>query len=211
MLVEFLQKHISESAKERLKRRLESMGFAHYDWVLLEMHRQCTAFIQSIEPQTKNVLEISAGRFWKQFPFKRYQATQYPGFDICSQQMDERFDLIIADQVFEHLLWPYRAGRNCYEMLADGGYLLISTPFLLRIHAAPHDCSRWTETGLRYFLAECGFDLEQIQTGSWGNRQCIKANFKRWAKKAPWSSMRNEPNFPVTVWAIARKVAKAPA
>jgi hypothetical protein len=91
-------------------------------------------------------------------------------------------------------------------MLKSDGYFLITTPFLLRVHNFPIDCSRWTETGIKYFLAECGFDIERIQTGSWGNRACIQANFLNWAIYRPWfHSLKNEPDFPVVVWALAQK------
>ena len=58
---------------------------------------------------------------------------------------------------------------------------------------------------MKYFLAECGFDLERIQTASWGNRACIKANFNKWARRGWFGSLHNEPDFPVTVWALAQK------
>ena len=70
--------------------------------------------------------------------------------------LDDTFDLIIAEQVFEHLLWPYRAARNVHRMLRPGGSFLITTPFLVKIHPVPNDCSRWTETGMKHLLAEAG-------------------------------------------------------
>ena len=150
-------------------------------------------------------LEIS-GSDWRDFSFRSYESVEFPNFDICKEMLNSKFDLIIAEQVFEHLLWPYRAGRNVYQMLDMGGYFLITTPFLVRIHECPVDCSRWTEAGLRYLLAECGFSLENIETGSWGNRACIRANEKHWVAYRGWfHSLRNEPDFPVSVWALARK------
>jgi hypothetical protein len=44
--------------------------------------------------------------------------------------------------------------------------LLITTPFLIKVHGAPFDCSRWTKLGIRHFLAEAGFDVANITTGS---------------------------------------------
>ena len=124
--------------------------------------------------------------------------------------LDETFDIIIAEQVWEHLLWPYRAGRNVYQMLRPGGYFLMQTPFLLRVHEIPTDCSRWTETGMKYFLAECGFDLDKVKTGSWGNRMAAKANLKygnNFPQYHPWlhRNLKNDPRFPVQVWALAQK------
>ena len=61
--------------------------------------------------------------------------------------------------------------------------------------------------GFKYFLAECGFPLEAIRTGSWGNSSCVKANLKRnWVRyRKHIHSLRNEPKLPYVVWALARK------
>jgi SAM-dependent methyltransferase len=159
-----------------------------------------------------DAMEVSGDSYsrWFPIPFKSFTRTSYPEFDICTDKIDATFDIIIADQVFEHLLWPYRAAKNIYGMLRPNGYFLILTPFLVRRHDAPVDCSRWTEKGLAYFLAEAGFALDQTVTGSWGNAACVRAHLHKrelWLSAAwPWlRSLRNEPAFPVTVWALAQK------
>ncbi len=93
------------------------------------------------------------------------------------QDLAERFDLIIADQVFEHLVAPYAAARNVHRMLKPGGHFMIMTPFMIRIHEVPIDCTRWTELSMKHFLVECGFDGASIRTASWGNTDAVKANF----------------------------------
>lgn len=196
---------ISKVDPERVKRWLRAVGYDPGHWVRTVMYRECFQMIQEIGPERLDALEISAGQEWCRLPFRSYTPTTYPEFDICKDRLDRQFDLIIADQVFEHLLWPYRAARNVHAMLRPDGYFLISTPFLVRIHMIPTDCTRWTEQGLRHFLAECGFDLDRIKTGAWGNRACINANFKRWARRGWFRSLKNEPDFPVTVWALAQK------
>jgi hypothetical protein len=91
-------------------------------------------------------------------------------------------------------------------MLKPGGYLIIATPFLVRRHNVPTDCTRWTDVGMRYFLAEAGFSLERVQTGAWGNKACLKANLTAWTKPWPFfTSFKNEPNYPVMVWAFAQR------
>ncbi len=198
--------------KARLRMTLRNFGFDTADWMRVVMYRRCFAFVQSLMPDALDVLEISAGPQWaREFTFRSYTATQYPNFDICTQTLPERFDLIIADQLFEHLRWPYRAGRNVLNMLKPGGYFIITVPFLVRVHEAPIDCSRWTELGLSYFLQECGFDAADIVTDSWGNRACLKANLRSWRKCGPLSSMVNEPDFPLVVWAFARNPLHAEA
>jgi SAM-dependent methyltransferase len=189
----------------RLYRRLLWRDASHH-WARIVMVRETRKLVQSVQPRQLNVLEISGDYWGRVEQFKTYRSVHYPEFDICASALTEQFDLIIAEQVFEHLLWPYRAGKHVYQMLRPGGHFLMTTPFLIRIHKAPDDCSRWTETGIRYFLAECGFDLERIRTGSWGNRACVRSNFTRWAwYRRWWHSLHNEPDFPVVVWAFAQK------
>jgi hypothetical protein len=91
-------------------------------------------------------------------------------------------------------------------MLNSNGHFLISTPFLLKVHEFPIDCSRWTKDGLKYLLIEAGFSEDKIQVFSWGNRSCINANFNNWVKYNPmFHSLKNETNFPIVIWAIAKK------
>lgn len=192
--------------KENLRKRLIAVGYDPVDWVRTVMYQRCFDFIRSLDPAKLSALEISAGPQWKRdLEFGSYEATEYPGFDVCSETLPRQFDLIIADQVFEHLKWPYRAGRNVWSMLKPGGHFVIATPFLLRIHRAPIDCSRWTEDGLNYFLQECGFEAKNIVTDSWGNRACLKRNLKAWRKRGFFGSVANEKDYPVMVWAFARK------
>jgi transposase-like protein len=175
-------------------------------WARIIMNRETTRIIKSLQPGNLKVLELSGSIWGYKESFKEYKSLQYPDFDICESFLDEQYDLIIAEQVFEHLLWPLRAGRNVLRMLNRGGHFLITTPFMIRIHPAPEDCTRWTETGLRYFLAECGFPVESIKTWSWGNRACAVANLFNWVKYNPnVHSLQNEPDVPVVVWALAQK------
>jgi SAM-dependent methyltransferase len=176
-------------------------------WSRVVMNQETRRLVEGLGPGTLDALEVS-GEGWRDFGFKSYRSVSYPGYDVCAGALPERFDIIIAEQVFEHLLWPYRAGKHVYEMLRPGGYFHMSTPFLYPVHDVPVDCSRWTETGLRYFLAECGFPPEACTTGSWGNRACVRQYLKRGVRYRRWlHSLRNEPAVPIVVWAVARKPA----
>lgn len=181
-------------------------GRQNVQWLRVVMNQEIRKLINNLQLDKLKVLEISGslGRTFK--GFKDYKWVDYPEYDICESPLKETFDLIIAEQVFEHLLWPYRAGVNVYQMLNPGGYFLITTPFLIALHNNPVDCTRWTETGLKYFLAECGFPLTKIKTGSWGNRACVKANLEKFVSyRSRIHSLRNEYRFPISVWALAQK------
>jgi hypothetical protein len=59
---------------------------------------------------------------------------------------------------------------------------------------------------MRHLLAEGGFDLDRITTGSWGNRSCVRSNLLMWTPYNRWlHSLRNEEDYPIQVWALARK------
>jgi SAM-dependent methyltransferase len=174
-------------------------------WARVVMRHSYEQIFKELPIQELKALEIS-GKFFNKLNFRQYRSVNYPEYDVCVCPLPDEFDLIIAEQIFEHLLWPYRAGRNVYQMLKPGGHFLISTPFFVRVHNYPTDCSRWTEVGLKHLLAECGFPLEKIKTFSWGNRACIKANFTEWVRyRRRIHSLRNEPDFPYHVWAFAEK------
>jgi hypothetical protein len=189
-----------------VKNLLTAVGYDYTHWARTVMNRECSRLIAGLGPEKLDVLEISGNTF-KSIRFKSYTQANFPRFDICATALPAEYDLVIADQVFEHVLWPYRAARNVFAMLRPGGHFLITTPFLIRVHLVPHDCTRWTETGMRYFLAECGFPLEGTKTGSWGNRACVRANFRHWANQGWFRSLRNETEFPVVVWGLATKPA----
>ncbi len=176
------------------------------NWTRVVMNQATKELMQTLHTSGMDAVEIS-GTGWKDWAFKSYRTFSYPDFDICAPLNEANLaDMIVAEQVFEHLLWPYRAVKNVYQMLRPNGYFLVTTPFLLPVHDCPVDCSRWTETGIKYLLAEGGFPLEDIVVGSWGNEACVKANLKKWTPYTKWlHSLKNSPKHAVVVWALGRK------
>ena len=175
----------------------------------VEPYRQCSDWIASLSPTKLDVLEISAGEYWRNtFKFKSYMPFDWPQYDICKDYLDRQYDLVIADNVFEHLRYPNRAASNVLRMIRPGGWFLTLTPFMIRVHDVPIDCTRWTELGMKYFLEESGFDPSTMQSGSWGNRSAVKANMRKLgAYRGFRRRLKNEPDFPVTIWVMAQKAA----
>jgi SAM-dependent methyltransferase len=181
-------------------------------WVRKAADLQIVRMVSELRPERFSALEISGGIWKTRVAFRSYVSLDFPEFDICAAPPPGTYDFIAAEHVFEHLLYPYRAARNVFAALNPGGYFLMATPFMVGLHPCPHDCTRWTEEGAKYFLSEAGFPLELIRTGSWGNRKCIKANFKRAIRyRRLLHSLKNEGNMPVTVWALARKPGRLPS
>ncbi|MEM6761528.1 MAG: methyltransferase domain-containing protein [Pseudomonadota bacterium] len=174
-------------------------------WVRHVMDEATAQWVHELQPANLDTLEISGGK-WAQTGFKTYRSLRYPEFDICQGALDETFDLIIAEQVWEHLAYPYRATKHVLQMLRPGGHFLITTPFLIKYHPHPLDCTRWSADGIKYFLEECGFDRSKIKSVQWGNKMCLKANFTGWALYEPQTqSLENEFKYPLVVWALAQR------
>jgi SAM-dependent methyltransferase len=191
----------------RLKRSSRIRRFLGYEetlWTRKVADMEVRRLVQHITPPPSSVLEIS-GFSWQEFGFDSYQSADYPAFDICEQTLPEKFDLIIAEHILEHLLHPQRAIKNIHSMLNPGGHLLTVTPFLYKVHPNPNDLTRWTEQGLKELLLAGGF--VSITTGSWGNRSCIKATMRKEYRlfNRYLHSLLNEPDFPVVVWGLAKR------
>lgn len=168
-------------------------------------YRAVEARLDALGSERLDALEIAAGWKWRQRRWASYTEMNWPEYDICEHVLPRQFDVVIADNVWEHLLHPWRATRHVLDMLKPGGLFINITPFLIRHHPIPTDCTRWTELGMRHFLEDVGFDGASIETGSWGNEAAVKANFHRWGRTGWRRRLPNDPRFPVTVWAFARK------
>ena len=191
--------------KQLLERIARGIGYDKTHITRVVAYRAVDRWLDEAGTAKLDALEISAGWKWRERDWGSFSEMNWPDYDICADRMDRQFDVIIADNVFEHLKYPYRAARNVFAMLRPGGHFICITPFLIRYHPIPIDCTRWTETGLLHFLEEAGFDPDATQTGSWGNAGAVKANFHRWARAGWERRFHNDAHFPVTVWAIAQK------
>ena len=134
----------------------------------------------------------------------------YPAFDLCAPLADElrdAFDVVLCEQVIEHVVDPMAAAVNLRGLARPGGHVVVSTPFLIRVHELPElglrDYWRFTPRGLRALLERGGLDVDAVE--SWGNRRVVTGNLGHWPAYRRWHSLRNEPDLPVQVWAFARR------
>lgn len=95
---------------------------------------------------------------------------KYP--DICFPKTNlesNKFDLVLSDQVFEHIkASPWETSQEINRILKPGGLALITTCFCMPLHRAPSDYFRFSEESLELIFSDCNFKI--LQTGSWGNR-----------------------------------------
>lgn len=176
------------------------------------MGKSSRQMIKGLDPETLDAAEIS-GKWGRMFDFRSYRQFIYPEHDICADPFEEngkplKFDLILANQVWEHLDRPYRATQNIRKMLKKGGHFWVAVPFFIPFHAAPNDCSRWSARGLTNLLIEAGFDPDHIRAEQWGNRNAALRNMETdWppAYDAERDPLDNDPAMPICAWALAQK------
>lgn len=192
------------STRDRLLFPKASSASEH--WQRRVMNEAIRSHIASLDPARRTAAEIS-GDAHSGWPWKRYASLDYPEFDLCAPLEDQgRFDVVICEQVLEHVPDPRAAAANLRGLCIPAGHVIVSTPFLIRVHELPlygmRDYWRFTPRGLQTLLEEAGLEIDRV--GSWGNRQCVVGNLDRWSAYRPWHSLRNEPDLPVQVWAFAR-------
>jgi SAM-dependent methyltransferase len=195
-------------ARRRLGDRLRGPASAdpREHWQRIVLNRAVVAYLQTLPPSSCSAAEIS-GHSHAQLPWRQYTALDYPAFDLCAPlTLAERYDVVICEQVLEHVVDPCAAAANLRGMCRAGGHVVVSTPFLVRVHELPEwgldDYWRFTPRGLRTLLERAGLEVSDV--GTWGNRRAVAANFDRWPAYRPWHSLRNERDLPLQVWAFAR-------
>lgn len=171
-------------------------------WLREVMNRDLETVFGQLGPERLDVVEVSGGIRSDQ-PWRSYSSLRYPEFDLCApKQLPGRYDLVICEQVLEHVPDPLTAVRTLRELCRNDGHVLVSTPFLLPIHGSPQDFWRFTPLGLARLLESQG--LAPLWVRSWGNRRVVSGNLGRWRTYRPWHSLKNEAEVPVVVWALAR-------
>lgn len=73
------------------------------------------------------------------------------------------FDAVICSELLEHVAFPLAVLYEVRAVLREGGMLLLTTPFLYRIHGDPHDYARYTDHFWRDHLQNIGFAVLSIE------------------------------------------------
>lgn len=178
-------------------------GFGRQKWVTVVMTQAVSAFMDALPVAALTCIEVSGdlhrGRGWAS-----YRSTSFPDFDLCMPPaISEAYDVVVCEQVLEHVLDPIAAMRTLRELARPGGRLIITTPFLVRVHGHPHDYWRFTENGLVRLIESAGLRVDESHT--WGNRSAVRANLWCWRAYRPWHDLRNDPEVPISVWAFCTR------
>lgn len=178
-------------------------------WQRVVLYDAVDQHLATLETSELRAAEISgdtyASRDWRE-----YESLNFPDFDLCEPlENPDAHDLVICEQVLEHVIDPWRAAANLRDLVVPGGCVIVSTPFLIKVHELPmyamRDYWRFTPRGLRALLEQAGLNVDRVD--AWGNRECIVGNLERWSSFRRWHSLRNEPDLAVQVWAFAHRPA----
>jgi 2-polyprenyl-3-methyl-5-hydroxy-6-metoxy-1,4-benzoquinol methylase len=131
------------------------------------------------------------------------------------------YKVISALDVFEHTVTPFDLGKRAYDLLAPGGYLLMSVPnrgryyyrlgriiddFIIRdIDEPPYHLTRWRKETVQNFLEQIGFRKYSLAIGGllWRRNITIKGNYSGLLSSMPRSLYRLSPTIPLPLIQVA--------
>ncbi len=176
-------------------------------WQRVVMDEAIGAHIDALGAPALGAAEISGANHAHR-PWKAHTSLDYPEFDLCAPLVDRgTFDVVICEQVLEHVVDPWAAAANLRDLTVPGGHVIVSTPFLIKVHELPafgmNDYWRFTPRGLRTLLERAGLQVDHVHT--WGNVPCVVGNLRHWSSYRPWHPLDDDPELAVQVWAFARR------
>jgi SAM-dependent methyltransferase len=88
--------------------------------------------------------------------------------DVCAsaEQLpfpDEMFELVLSQEVLEHVRDPLRAMCEMKRVLKKGGTLYCQVPFIIGYHPGPTDFWRFTKEGIRELIQKAGFTCDEVK------------------------------------------------
>ncbi|SEA89379.1 Methyltransferase domain-containing protein [Flavobacterium gillisiae] len=79
---------------------------------------------------------------------------------------DNCFDMVLAAQVIEHTINPWKFCQELQRVTKIGGLLQIEAPQTFPYHAEPYDFFRFTYTGMRSLFPQCAVIHTEITEGN---------------------------------------------
>jgi len=139
---------------------------------------------------------------------------QYPEVDMQRLPYEtESFDVVISDQVIEHVQDAIKAIQESLRILKKDGLAIHTTCFMSHIQPNPKEYWRFSPEVLRYLFRG---SAEILQCEGWGNRiaifLCLVSDIFRYMQ-IPDSrfdlrhliATHNEDRYPIHTWIVAKK------
>jgi SAM-dependent methyltransferase len=125
-------------------------------------------------PAEAKILDVGAGHgdFADIFTGRRYfslDIVPYPEVDLVvdlgevNPFKENAFDAVVLMNVLEHVYDSRGLMKSIARIVAPGGCVVITVPFLLKVHQAPFDFSRYTPYFIEKMAADSGLQVESLQ------------------------------------------------
>jgi SAM-dependent methyltransferase len=108
------------------------------------------------------VPQVENAEYWVSLDLTRHRRPHLAGNVLALPFSGGAFDAVLCLEVLEYVPNYPRALAELRRVIASGGVLLLSVPFLHRADT-PQDSWRLTENGLRAALEEAGFKVDLIE------------------------------------------------
>jgi SAM-dependent methyltransferase len=90
-------------------------------------------------------------------------ADHHIDYDSKTTLPDNYCDIILSNQVLEHVDSPHSYLSEALRLLKPGGKVILTTHGYWYYHPTPYDYWRWTSAGLRKTIEAEGFEVESFQ------------------------------------------------
>lgn len=136
--------------------------------MLVNGPRKIRRFIKQGTP----ILDIGSGPERLGKDFINVDIFPFPEVDIVADASVLPFrtgsvDAMVSESVFEHVPDASRFASEMARVLAPGGYMYVSAPFIHPYHTSPDDFNRWTMSGLKYLFRDLEIVESGVRTGPW--------------------------------------------
>lgn len=157
-------------AQNRLSPTIFSSRYVH----LVRLKNQTINAIKQITAQNKNLILVDFG--CGNMPYRSVieplvgeyigvdlemnpAADHHIGFDSKTTLPNNYCDIVLSNQVLEHVDSPDGYLKEAFRILKPSGSLIISTHGFWQYHPSPNDFWRWTSAGLKKIIINQGFKI----------------------------------------------------
>ncbi|MBI3558890.1 methyltransferase domain-containing protein [Candidatus Gottesmanbacteria bacterium] len=205
-IIRFLQSKGLWATPQNIGRRYSTNRFVMYNSIekFIQSHKLGKKILIISEENEHSIRNMLT-------PNSKTTNTNYPEVDIMdlSSFRQNSFDVVITDQVLEHVPNPFEACKQIHRVLKRGGITINTSCSFNPIHDQP-DFFRFTKNGFAQIHKI--FDKVYLLE-SWGNKWVIGRfallGYKSFdIKKWPWETIlatHNEILWPWSIWCVAQK------